>query len=62
MGQACGCTESTVTAKEEITHNNEPKSKYSAPSVQNKSTQNQNIQNHQDGGESSTDYKSKTQQ
>ena len=57
MGQACGCTESTVTAKEEITHNNEPKSKYSAPSVQNKSTPN----HHSQEGDSNTDYKSKTQ-
>ena len=61
MGQACGCTESTVTAKEEITHN-EPKSKYSAPSVQNRTAGGPSGNNHYDDTANNNDYKSKTQQ
>ena len=58
MGHACGCTESTATAKEEIAHN-EPKSKYQqAPSVQNKASTPHGANSAGD----SKDYKSKTQQ
>ena len=57
MGHACGCTESTATAKEEISQS-EPKSKYQqAPSLQNRPANSQNTT-----PTDSKDYKSKTQQ